>query len=107
MRVTRKTFKQHAHTARHATLERTIVKLRKGYGRSKEFSQYLDNPTGCAIMAASYGHLGQSSAGLAALAHYKRLTPQSLDAYARLVWQRTDQLKLFTDGIALLQIATA
>jgi adenylate cyclase len=72
----------------------------------KELSQYLDNPTGCAILAASYGHLRQSSAGQDALAHYKRLTPQSLDAYARLVWQRTDQLKLFTDGIALLQIAT-
>ena len=72
----------------------------------RELSQYLDNPTGYAILAASYGHLGQSSAGQDAVAQYKRLSPQSLDAYASLVWQRADQLKLFTDGIAQLQVAT-
>jgi adenylate cyclase len=70
---------------------------------ANEIYRHFENPTGCAILAASYGHLGRGAAAREALAHYKRLSPQTLETYARSVWQREHHLKLFLDGIALAE----
>lgn len=70
---------------------------------ANELFQQTENPTGCAILAASHGHLGQAAAARAALARYHRLTPRTVEAYARLVWPREDHLALFLQGIALAE----
>ena len=71
---------------------------------ANELFQHTENPTGCAILAASYGHLGQGAAARAALAHYHRLSPRTIEAYARLVWPRDDHLQLFLDGLAMAEV---
>jgi predicted Zn-dependent protease len=48
-----------------------------------ELYQHFENPTGCAILAASYGHLGQRDAARAALADYQRLAGELIATYAR------------------------
>jgi adenylate cyclase len=70
---------------------------------ANELYQNAENPTGCAVLAASYGHLGQAAAARDALAHYRRLSPQTIETYARSVWPREDHLKLFLEGIALAE----
>jgi adenylate cyclase len=68
-----------------------------------ELFQHFENPTGCAILAASYGHLGRAGEARAALAHYQRLAPQSIEAYARSVWRLEHHLELFMGGVALAE----
>jgi adenylate cyclase len=68
---------------------------------ANELFQQFENPTGCAILAASYGHMGQLELAAAALADYRRLSPQSIETFAQSVWRQEAQLKLFLDGIAL------
>lgn len=72
---------------------------------ANELYQHFENPTGAAILAASYGHLGKRRAAHDALAHYERLAPQAIEAYARSVWPRETHLKLFLDGVALAREA--
>jgi TolB-like protein len=72
---------------------------------ANELFQHFENPTGCAILAASYGHMGQPALAAAALADYRRLSPQSIDTFAESVWRQAVHLKLFTDGMALAQAA--
>ena len=50
---------------------------------ANEIYRHFENPTGCAILAASYGHLGQRDAARAALADYQRLAGELLAPYAR------------------------
>jgi cytochrome c-type biogenesis protein CcmH/NrfG len=70
---------------------------------ANELFEQFENPTGCAVLAAAYGHLGQTRAAAAALANYRRLSPQSIEVFARSVWQQDAQLQLFLDGIALAE----
>ena len=70
---------------------------------ANELYQHFENPTGCAILAASYGHLRQGAAARDALDHYRRLSPQPIETYARSVWPKDDHLELFLDGIALAE----
>ena len=68
-----------------------------------ELFQHFENPTGCAILAASYGYLGRADEARDALARYQTLAPQSIDAYARSVWRLEAQLNLFLGGVALAE----
>jgi hypothetical protein len=49
--------------------------------------------------------MGQPRLAAAALADYRRLSPQSIDTFAQSVWRQAAHLKLFTDGMALAQAA--
>ena len=69
----------------------------------KEFAQQVDAPAPQAFLAAAYGHLAQASEAQAALARFRALSPQTLDAFA-VIWLRDPaQRKLFLDGIALAE----
>jgi adenylate cyclase len=70
---------------------------------ANEIYLHFENPTGCAILAASYGHLGLGDAAREALAQYERLSQRTIEAYARSVWPREDHLKLFLDGVTLAE----
>ncbi len=74
---------------------------------SKECVQQSDHPTGYACLAASYGHLGQGRAAQEALARYRTLASQPIDAYARSFLVDPAHIKLFMDGIALAEGASA
>ena len=62
-----------------------------------------ENPTGYAYLAASYGHLGQLGAAREALARYRELSLQPIEAFARTFIHDPDQLGLFLAGIALAE----
>ena len=69
----------------------------------KEHAQHVDAAMAPAFLAAAYGHLAQASEARAALARYRALSPQTLDALA-VNWLRDPaQRKLFLDGIALAE----
>jgi adenylate cyclase len=69
---------------------------------AKEAIQQIDDsPMGHALLAASYGHLGQQDDAAHALERYEALTPQSIDAFARWLFLDPAQLKLALDGIGL------
>ncbi len=68
---------------------------------ARELVQQTDNPTGCAILAAGYGHLGQTVLAAEALERYRTLAPQPIETYARAVWHDPAHVKLFLDGVAL------
>ncbi len=74
---------------------------------ANEIYLHFENPTGCAILAASYGHLGLGDAAREALAQYERLSQRTIETYARSVWPREDHLKLFLDGVTLAEGANA
>jgi len=67
----------------------------------QEHAQHVDAPMPQAFLAAAYGHLGQASEAQAALARYRALSPQTLDAFAASHLRDLAQRKLFLDGIAL------
>jgi TolB-like protein len=69
----------------------------------KEFAQHVDSPLPQAILAAAYGHLAQLSEAQAALARYRALSPQTLEAFATNWLRDPAQRKLFLDGIALAE----
>ena len=69
----------------------------------KEFAQHVDAPMPQAFLAASYGHLAQASEAQAALARYRALSSQTLDAFAANRLRDPAQRKLFLDGIALAE----
>ncbi len=69
----------------------------------KEHAQHVDAPLPQAFLAAAYGHLAQASEAQAALALYRALTPQTLDAFAANWVRDPAQRKLFLDGIALAE----
>lgn|GEM_PF-6817823 len=68
-----------------------------------ELGQHTDNPTAIAVLAAAYGHLGQTDAARAALARYRSMVPQPIDVFGRAVWPLADHQTLFLEGIALAQ----
>ena len=83
-----------------------VARFRKGQlsdaaALSKEFVQQTDAPTGYAILAASYGHLGQARAAREALERYQSLTPLPIHDFARAIFSDPVHLKLFLEGIAL------
>jgi tetratricopeptide (TPR) repeat protein len=67
----------------------------------KAFAQHVDSPMPQAYLAASYGHLGQASEAQAALARFRALSSQPLEAFAANWLRDPAQRKLFLDGIAL------
>ena len=69
----------------------------------KEHAQHVDAPMPQAFLAAAYGHLTQSGEAQAALARYRALSPQTLDAFAANWLRDPAQRKLFLDGIALAE----
>ena len=69
----------------------------------KEHAQHVDAPMPQAFLAAAYGHLGQAGEAQAALARYRALSPQTLDAFAANWLRDPAQRKLFLDGIALAE----
>jgi adenylate cyclase len=69
----------------------------------KEHAQHVDTPLPQAFLAAAYGHLAQLSEAQAALARYRALSPQTLDAFAANWLRDPAQRKLFLDGIALAE----
>jgi predicted Zn-dependent protease len=69
----------------------------------KEHAQHVDAPLPQAFLAAAYGHLGQAGEAQAALARYRALSPQTLDALAANWLRDPAQRKLFLDGIALAE----
>jgi adenylate cyclase len=69
----------------------------------KEFAQHVDTPLPQAFLAAAYGHLAQASEAQAALARYRALSPQTLDAFAANWLGDAAQRKLFLDGIAMAE----
>ena len=70
---------------------------------ASELSRHFDNPTACAILAAGHAHLGQDESARSALATFQRLSRQSIDTFARLVWPLDDQRDLFLGGITLAE----
>jgi predicted Zn-dependent protease len=56
-----------------------------------------------AFLAAAYGHLGQAGEAQEALARYRALSSQPLDAFAANWLRDPAQRKLFLDGIALAE----
>ena len=70
---------------------------------ANELYRHFENPTGCAILAASYGRLGQRAPAQDALANYRRLAPQTIEAFARAIWPLDRHLALFLGGIALAE----
>ena len=69
----------------------------------KEFAQHVDTPMAQAYLAAAYGHLAQAGEARAALARYRALSPQTLEAFAAIWLRDPAQRKLFLDGIALAE----
>ncbi|HXQ13330.1 MAG TPA: TIR domain-containing protein [Caulobacteraceae bacterium] len=69
----------------------------------KEHAQHVDAPLPQAFLAASYGHLAQSGEAQGALAHYRALSSQPLDAFAANWVRDPAQRKLFLDGIAMAE----
>lgn len=67
----------------------------------KERNQLSESPGCYALLAASYGQLGNASAGGEALRRYQALTPRPIDSLIRSVAFDPTQLKLVLDGIAL------
>ena len=63
----------------------------------------VDAPLPHAFLAAAYSRLAQASEAQAALARYRALSPQTLDAFAAIQLRDPAQRKLFLDGIALAE----
>ena len=70
---------------------------------AQELYRHFENPTGCAILAASCGHLGQRDAAREALANYQRLSPQPIETYARSVWPLPAHRDLFLEGVTRIE----
>jgi tetratricopeptide (TPR) repeat protein len=71
---------------------------------SVELFQHFNNPTASAVLAASYGHLGQLDEGRAAIKRFQTLSPLTMETLAPLIWRHEQHLELFHDGIARLKI---
>ena len=69
----------------------------------KERVQLSESPGCYAFLSASYGHLGDTSAALAALARYRALTTLPIDSLARSLGLAPTRLKLLLDGIVLAE----
>jgi len=69
--------------------------------RLRDYLQQVDGPNAQALLAASYGHLGQAGAASEALDRYRRLTPLLVEEFGRRFFLTPSHLKLFLDGIAL------
>jgi adenylate cyclase len=57
-------------------------RFREAVPLMKEQLQHVDAPMPQAFLAAAYGHLGQAGEAQAALARYRAISPQTLDALA-------------------------
>jgi adenylate cyclase len=69
---------------------------------AREFNQQTEGAlSGNAVLAASYGHLGQSRAAREALGRFRDATPLPIDAFGKLTIHDPAGQKLFEDGIRL------
>jgi adenylate cyclase len=68
---------------------------------ANEVIQHFSNPTGAAILAASYGFLGRPDDARVALARYESLSPMTIEALAPAIWKNERHVKLFLDGISV------
>jgi adenylate cyclase len=68
---------------------------------ASELFQHFNNPTGCVILAASYGFLGRPDDARAAIARYESLSPLTVEELAPAIWRTDAHLRLFLEGIAL------
>jgi adenylate cyclase len=66
----------------------------------REQVQQTDSPRGYAFLAASFGHLGQTGAAAEALAHYRALSPQPVEVFARVFMDDPLHVALFLEGMA-------
>ena len=69
----------------------------------RESAQQNQGPIFQAVLAACFGHLGQSDTAQAALIRYRTLTPQPVGKFARMILTDPAHLTLFLDGIALAE----
>lgn len=69
--------------------------------------QLADHPTAYACLAASHAHLGQADAAMDALNRFRALASRPIETFARSFFLAPASLKLFLDGIALAEGATA
>ena len=69
----------------------------------KMLTQDTDHPSGPALLAATYGHLGQTRDGKDALARYRTMTLTPIDLYAQSIFRNPAHVKLLLDGIALAE----
>jgi TolB-like protein len=70
---------------------------------AREVARQVDSAGAYAILAASYGLLGQPEAAAAALARYRALASQPVGDLARAHYLDAAQLRLFLDGLALAE----
>jgi predicted Zn-dependent protease len=70
---------------------------------AREVARQVDSAGAYAILAASYGLLGQPEAAAAALARYRALASQPVGDLARAHYLDPAQLRLFLDGLALAE----
>ncbi|HXQ10313.1 MAG TPA: hypothetical protein VN805_04855, partial [Caulobacteraceae bacterium] len=66
----------------------------------KEYAQGTDNPTGYALLAATYGHLGRIDEAKSALARHRELTSRPLE---RVSLGDPKGHELYLDGIAMAE----
>jgi hypothetical protein len=69
----------------------------------REVVQETDSPGGYAILAASYGNLGQTDFAQQALRRYGAITAQPVEDFARSVSLDPKDFKLFMHGIVLAE----
>ena len=68
---------------------------------AKESVQQTEVPLGYALLAAVYGHLGQTAAALEALAHYNAVSQLPIESHAQSISDDPAYIDLFREGVAL------
>jgi hypothetical protein len=66
-------------------------------------ARQADTPTNYALLAASYGHLGNTGAAMTALARYRAFSSLPIDAFGPSFMDDPAHVKLFDDGIAMAE----
>ncbi len=69
----------------------------------REVVQETDSPGGYAILAATYGHLGQPALAQEVLRRYHAVTFQPAADFARSITNDPSALELFLGGLALAE----
>ncbi len=66
-------------------------------------ARQADSPSNFALLAASYGHLGDTGAAMTALARYLALSSLPIEAFGPSFMDDPAHVKLFDDGIAMAE----
>ena len=72
---------------------------------AREGLQAVETPNGHALLAASYGHLGETTLARQALARFRALTPKPDEIYIRTLFSDESHVRLFLDGIGRAEAA--